>query len=146
MRPLISFPVLRHDECGRLAQVRWNNEDRGIIGHGWSATEVRQWYQAAQRFESLVKSEQNEYWVQLNPGTMLSKSQLPVFGLLADSLHFPFVVIDNWRVMHGRSEFTGSRTMCGAYIGADDWHSRRAVLTERHGDVGGMDDVWRFGW
>ncbi|OWZ61083.1 trimethyllysine dioxygenase [Cryptococcus neoformans] len=126
LRPQISFPVLRHDECGRLAQVRWNNEDRGIIGHGWSATEVRHWYQAAQRFESLVKSEQAEYWVQLNPGTML--------------------IIDNWRVMHGRSEFTGSRTMCGAYIGADDWHSRRAVLTERYGDVGEMDDIWRFGW
>lgn len=73
LRPQISFPVLRHDECGRLAQVRWNNEDRGIIGRGWSATEVRQWYQAAQRFESLIKSKEVEYWVQLNPGTMLSK-------------------------------------------------------------------------
>ncbi|WVO22701.1 uncharacterized protein IAS62_004032 [Cryptococcus decagattii] len=107
-------------------QVRWNNEDRGIIGHGWSAAEVRQWYQAAQRFESLIKSKEVEYWVQLNPGTML--------------------IIDNWRVMHGRSAFTGSRTMCGAYIGADDWHSRRAVLTERHGNAGGTDDIWRFGW
>ncbi|KJE00320.1 trimethyllysine dioxygenase [Cryptococcus gattii NT-10] len=126
LRPQISFPVLRHDECGRLAQVRWNNEDRGIIGHGWSAAEVRQWYQAAQRFESLIKSKEVEYWVQLNPGTML--------------------IIDNWRVMHGRSEFTGSRTMCGAYIGADDWHSRRAVLTDRHGNAGGTDDIWRFGW
>lgn len=41
-------------------------------------------------------------------------------------------VIDNWRVMHGRSAFTGARRMCGAYVGADDWRSRRSALRNTH--------------
>lgn len=42
-----------------------------------------------------------------------------------------FVVIDNQRVLHGRSAFTGERRMCGAYIGMDDYLSRLAVLQTR---------------
>ena len=42
-----------------------------------------------------------------------------------------YVAIDNHRVLHGRSSFTGKRRMCGAYIGVDDFHSRLAVLSER---------------
>jgi len=37
-------------------------------------------------------------------------------------------VIDNHRVMHGRSAFTGERRMCGAYIDRDEWRSHLAVL------------------
>ncbi|KAK8843432.1 trimethyllysine dioxygenase [Kwoniella newhampshirensis] len=132
LRPEISQPVFRHDERGRLVQVRWNNEDRGVVGRGWTPEEVRGWYTASRRFDELNKSEDAEYWVQLSPGTVL--------------------VIDNWRVMHGRSAFTGARTMCGAYVGADDWKSRRAVLARRHEGrrrdpaaiTGDVD--WSVGW
>jgi trimethyllysine dioxygenase len=41
------------------------------------------------------------------------------------------VAIDNHRVLHGRSSFTGKRRMCGAYIGVDEFRSRLAVLNER---------------
>ena len=41
------------------------------------------------------------------------------------------VAIDNHRVLHGRSSFTGKRRMCGAYIGVDEFRSRLAVLSER---------------
>jgi trimethyllysine dioxygenase len=34
-------------------------------------------------------------------------------------------------VLHGRSSFTGKRRMCGAYVGADEFRSRLAVLSER---------------
>ncbi len=34
------------------------------------------------------------------------------------------LVFDNWRVLHGRSAFTGERRMCGAYISRDAFRSR----------------------
>lgn len=40
-------------------------------------------------------------------------------------------MIDNHRVLHGRSSFDGKRRMCGAYIGVDEYRSKLAVLTER---------------
>lgn len=40
-------------------------------------------------------------------------------------------VVDNHRVLHGRSAFTGKRRMCGAYIGVDEYHSNLAVLSEK---------------
>ncbi|KAL7418553.1 hypothetical protein Q5752_007011 [Cryptotrichosporon argae] len=122
LRPPISQPVFRHDERGNLVQVRWNNEDRGVIGAGWKADDVRAWYDAAKQYQDLLQNEDAEYWVQLTPGTV--------------------VVIDNWRVMHGRSEFTGQRRMCGAYVGADDWKSRRAALASQLR----TEDVWQIGW
>ncbi|WVQ75444.1 trimethyllysine dioxygenase [Cryptococcus sp. DSM 104548] len=130
LRPPMSRPVFVHDEHRRLAQVRWNNEDRGVLGRGWTPEEVTEWYKAAKEYEALLKGEDAEYWVQLGPGTAL--------------------VIDNWRVMHGRSEFTGARTMCGAYVGADDWLSRRNVLSDRHGQrrkkEATVAGVWSVGW
>lgn len=42
-----------------------------------------------------------------------------------------FAVIDNHRVLHGRSAFDGRRRMCGAYVGVDEYHSKLAVLKER---------------
>ncbi|WVO15285.1 trimethyllysine dioxygenase [Cryptococcus depauperatus] len=128
LRPQVCSPVFTHDERGRLAQVRWNNEDRGVLGQGWTSKELQQWYQAARKYEELVNSEDAQYWVKLRPGTVL--------------------VIDNWRVMHGRSAFTGSRTMCGAYVGADDWQSRRRVLANLYAgsESDFRDDLWTVGW
>jgi trimethyllysine dioxygenase len=131
LRPVISQPVFRHDETGQLAQVRWNNEDRGVLGRGWRPEDVREWYKAARRFEELCRSEDAEYRVQLAPGTMVGEFH---------DLSRLTAVIDNWRVMHGRSAFTGARRMCGAYIGADDWRSRRAAL--KHGEL----SEWDVGW
>ena len=41
------------------------------------------------------------------------------------------LVVDNHRVLHGRSAFDGKRRMCGAYIGMDEYRSKLAVLTEK---------------
>lgn len=130
LRPLAQ-PVLKHDSVtGELCQVRWNNEDRGVIGHGWRPDEVDGWYDAALKWEESSRSADAEYWVQLAPGTM--------------------VVIDNWRVMHGRSAFTGQRRMCGAYVGNDDWKSRLATLRRRFddkaADPASPEAVWEVGW
>lgn len=73
LRPLISRPVIQHDEYGQLAQIRWNNEDRGVLGQGWKAQDVREWYRAAKAYDEIVKSKDAEYWVPLKPGTMLGE-------------------------------------------------------------------------
>ena len=43
------------------------------------------------------------------------------------------LVVDNHRVLHGRSAFDGKRRMCGAYIGMDEYRSKLAVLAEKFG-------------
>ena len=137
LRPVINQPILRHNENGQLVQIRWNNEDRGILGSRWRSEDVRSWYQAARQFEELCKNDDAEYWIQLIPGTMLGE-----YGEEADS---ESAVIDNWRVMHGRSAFDGERRMCGAYIGADDWRSRRLSLAQRFASKQ-KNEIWDVGW
>jgi len=101
---------LEHDEVGNLCAVRWNNDDRSVLRDVPHA-DVPRLYEAMRTWNKLISSQDSEYWVQLSPGTV--------------------VAIDNHRVLHGRSAFTGNRRMCGAYIGVDELRSRLAVLRER---------------
>ncbi|KAI0048945.1 Trimethyllysine dioxygenase [Auriscalpium vulgare] len=108
-------PVLEHAEAtGALRAVRWNNDDRSVV-RGVPASSMLQWYDALRTWNKLLTSQDSEYWVQLAPGTAIA--------------------IDNHRVLHGRSAFTGKRRMCGAYIGADEYRSKLAVLSERFADA-----------
>jgi trimethyllysine dioxygenase len=94
IQPYKGFPVLQHDPTtGLLLQVRWNSSDRASIE--LPIERIDEWYDAARKWDALVKSKENEYWEQLTPGRVL--------------------LFDNWRVMHGRSAFTGKRRICGAY-------------------------------
>ncbi|KAH7077864.1 hypothetical protein BKA63DRAFT_273306 [Paraphoma chrysanthemicola] len=103
IQPYRGFPVLEHDPAtGDLLRVRWNSSDRASIE--LPIDEVEKWYNAARKFDALLKKKENEYWEQLVPGRVL--------------------IFDNWRVMHGRSAFTGKRRICGAYINRDDWISK----------------------
>ena len=38
------------------------------------------------------------------------------------------VLFDNFRVLHGRSSFTGKRRMVGCYLNHDDFRSRAVTL------------------
>lgn len=103
IQPYRGFPVLEHDPAtGALLRVRWNSSDRASVE--CPIEEVEGWYDAARKFDALLKKKENEYWEQLVPGRVL--------------------VFDNWRVLHGRSAFTGKRRICGGYINRDDWMSR----------------------
>lgn len=103
IQPAQAFPVLSHDpEHGYLTQVRWNNADRAGIAADFEG--VERWYEAAAKFDKILGERANSYWFQLRPGQTL--------------------LFDNWRVLHGRSEFTGKRRMCGGYINRDDFISR----------------------
>ena len=74
LRPLINQPIFQHNHEGQLVQVRWNNEDRGVLGSRWQPEDVRGWYLAARQFEDLCRNDDAEYWLQLQPGTVIGKA------------------------------------------------------------------------
>jgi trimethyllysine dioxygenase len=101
--------IIREDSLGNLLQIRWNNEDRAPLMR--SHEESRKFYAALKAFNTIVSDKKNQLWFKLNPGTIL--------------------YVDNWRVMHGRSAFTGSRSIAGSYMGFEDVYSRLRVLQEQ---------------
>ncbi|KAL8298776.1 hypothetical protein RB597_007409 [Gaeumannomyces tritici] len=99
------YPVIELGEDGTtLHRIRWNNDDRGVVPIEDGGFSADQWYEAARKWDSIITQPEHEFWVQLKPGTVL--------------------IFDNWRVMHGRSAFVGTRRICGGYINRDDWISR----------------------
>lgn len=104
--PDATYPVIETingHPSSPITRIRWNNADRGVVPHDKPET-AEKWYAAAKAFNDILKSEEMEYWYQLQPGTI--------------------VIFDNWRVLHGRSEFKGTRRICGGYINRDDFISR----------------------
>ena len=68
------YPVLELDSySGELRRIRWNNDDRGVVpfGEKYSPTE---WYDAARKWDAILRRKDIEAWVQLEPGTVLSMS------------------------------------------------------------------------
>jgi trimethyllysine dioxygenase len=77
--PAKKFPVLNFEDFqeGRHAvpmQIRWNNDDRGVVelreDRGMGA---EKWYRAARKWNEILKRPEMEYWAQLRPGRPLSK-------------------------------------------------------------------------
>ncbi|PWY76290.1 trimethyllysine dioxygenase TmlH [Aspergillus heteromorphus CBS 117.55] len=114
IQPAEPEPVLKaHPVLKRLYQIRWNNYDRAP-NNNWNVKEQVEWYAAARHWNEILERENMKIWNTLRPGTAL--------------------IFDNWRMLHGRTEFTGKRRMCGGYINNDDFISRYRSLkygTER---------------
>jgi trimethyllysine dioxygenase len=87
-------------------------------------------YNAIRTWHKLLTSPDSEYWVQLTPGTAVGMSLHHTLNH-SPSSNVGIPVINNHRVLHGRSAFDGKRRMCGAYIGMDEYHSKLAVLQEK---------------
>lgn len=108
--PCKRFPVFEHGDSVQgfvpaMMRIRWNNDDRGVVQLKENDSGgAMKWYGAARTWNAILKRPEMEYWSQLKPGRPL--------------------IFDNWRVLHGRSAFTGKRRICGAYINRDDWISR----------------------
>ncbi|GAA5926836.1 uncharacterized protein JCM15063_000382 [Sporobolomyces koalae] len=113
MRPLRQFPVLNYDQDGQLVQVRWNGDDRAVLG-GPGALEgdkMDEWYEALRVWETILRSEESQLWTRMEMGTA--------------------IIFDNVRVLHGRSAYSGKRRLCGAYINGDDYRSRLIGLSRQ---------------
>ncbi|KAJ5477138.1 Trimethyllysine dioxygenase, partial [Penicillium diatomitis] len=108
IQPSSTAPVFSvHDDTKAVYQIRWNNYDRAPKAN-WHINEQKEWYEAARVYNNILTDSSNEIWTQLQPGTAL--------------------IFDNWRMLHGRSEFTGKRRMCGGYVNNDDFVSRFRLL------------------
>ena len=115
---MYAFPVLNHHpRTGELLQVRWNNDDRAAFTAedlGGIGAEI--WYEAAEKWVEILRRPDGEYWEQLRPGGPLSKLQSWGIRTFEERIiDCGTLVFDNWRVLHGRSTFTGKRRMCGGY-------------------------------
>lgn len=102
-------PVLRTDRAGRLLQVSFNNYDRAPFL--LPPDEMERWYDAYTRLHAEVDDRRHWLTIGLEPGQVL--------------------VIDNWRVLHGRMAYTGTRVFEGCYHNREDLESRLRVLRGR---------------
>ena len=95
-------PVLRHDHSGELVQVSYNHADRApfLLPHD----EMIAMYDALRAFDRLANDPAMQWRHTLAPGEAM--------------------LFDNWRVLHGRAAYTGSRRLCGAYLNHEDFESR----------------------
>lgn len=92
---------------GELMCLRYNQYDRAPICT-IPQESIGKYFASLQLLSQIIEDKNNEYWIKLNPGTIL--------------------FIDNWRVMHGRAAFTGKRTVTGCYLPRDDWLSKARML------------------
>lgn len=68
------YPVLEHDEeTGELYRVRWNNDDRGVVPFDETHS-PSEWYDAARKWDAILRRKDVECWVQLEPGKPLSET------------------------------------------------------------------------
>lgn len=100
-------PVLRTDSAGVLQQVSLNNYDRAPFL--LQPDEQARFYEAYAALHQLVNDERRWLKVEWKPGQML--------------------VIDNWRILHGRTAYTGARRFLGAYMNHEDFESKLRVLS-----------------
>jgi trimethyllysine dioxygenase len=100
-------PVFRH-EHGRLVQVTFNNYDRAPFR--LPEPELQAFYQALRAFERLANSPRLQWIHPLRPGEVL--------------------LFDNWRTLHGRKAYEGTRRLCGAYLNREDFDSRLRLLRQ----------------
>lgn len=81
---------------------RFNSYDRAPM-RSIPMSEMSTFYGDMQIFVENIQSPDNEWWFKLTPGTV--------------------VFFDNWRILHGRSSYTGNRKMGGGYVSRTEFMS-----------------------
>ncbi|PYH88215.1 trimethyllysine dioxygenase TmlH [Aspergillus ellipticus CBS 707.79] len=108
IQPVEPAPVFKvHPVLKRLYQIRWNNYDRAPKSD-WSIEDQQAWYAAARHWDEILQRDNVRIRNYLQPGTA--------------------IIFDNWRMLHGRTQFTGKRRLCGGYVNNDDFLSRYRLL------------------
>lgn len=105
-------PLIELDSRGEPVRVRYSNRTEGVPA--LPVAELEAYYAARKAFYQLITGEELTLNLKLNPGQML--------------------IIDNYRLLHGRSAFQlagGVRHMRQGYVDRDTTTSRRRVLHQR---------------
>ena len=86
--------------------MSFNNDDRAPFL--LPEAEMIAFYDAIRVFDTIVNDAARQWRHVLAPGEAM--------------------LFDNWRVLHGRSAYTGLRRMCGGYVNREDIESRLRQL------------------
>ncbi len=98
-------PTIRVDPRGRLEQISFNNYDRSPFV--LPLDRQNDWYEAYAALHRLI-TDRDRWWARrLEPGDAL--------------------IVDNWRCLHGRLGFTGTRVFEGCYLNHEDLESALRV-------------------
>lgn len=100
----------------KITQIRYNPYDRAPmrslrLGEDSKAENLEktvEFYEAYEKFSQIINSPHQALRVMLQPGTV--------------------VFLDNFRVLHGRTAFTGSRKICGSYLSRDGFLAKARPL------------------
>jgi len=105
-------PLFRLDDSGELVQVSYNNLDRAPF----ALDPQRQvaFYRALAIFDRLCNDPTLQHRRRLLPGSVL--------------------LFDNWRVLHARDAYSGSRRLAGVYLNKEDVESRLRFLRVQAGE------------
>ncbi|XP_052751644.1 trimethyllysine dioxygenase, mitochondrial [Galleria mellonella] len=103
-----SSPVIKIDaKTNDPAQIRYNVYDRSPMAFT-SSEDCRAYYRSLRNLGRYYEDTKNQWQFKLWPGTVM--------------------VMDNFRVLHGRTGFTGTRVLAGSYVSRSDWLDRARVL------------------
>ncbi|KAL0883708.1 hypothetical protein ABMA27_015825 [Loxostege sticticalis] len=103
-----SAPVIRvNSDTQDLVQIRYNVFDRTAMAFE-DGEKCRAYYRSLRNLGRYYQDPGNQWQFKLKPGTVLA--------------------MDNFRVLHGRTAFTGSRTLGGSYVSRSDWLDRARTL------------------
>ncbi|XP_055318268.1 trimethyllysine dioxygenase, mitochondrial-like [Sitodiplosis mosellana] len=92
-------------------QIRFNMNDRAPF-NDILQDEMLKFYKHYRALAIEIQRGENEWHFKLEPGTVC--------------------IFDNWRILHGRTEYTGRRQMVGCYVSRSEFHSvarRYAILS-----------------
>lgn len=99
---------------GTVRQLTFNNYDRAPFL--LDPDEMHAWYEAYEHLHTLIGDRSHWLTIRLDPGDV--------------------VLFDNWRTLHGRMEYTGTRVFEGCYHAHEDLDSRLRVLRRDRDDAG----------
>ena len=75
MAPLVAQPVFSHDPAdGALVQVRWNGDDRDVVGGKQFEGRMEEWFEALRAWEAILRSDEAALWTVMETGTAVSQS------------------------------------------------------------------------
>ena len=94
-------PIFKLNSDQELIQVSFNNYDRAPFR--MSEDKTKKFYKAIREFDIIANNKQYQWRRVLKPGELL--------------------IFNNWRILHGRSSFSGERKMSGCYINKEDFDS-----------------------
>uniref|UniRef100_A0A1A9WXT9 Trimethyllysine dioxygenase, mitochondrial n=1 Tax=Glossina brevipalpis TaxID=37001 RepID=A0A1A9WXT9_9MUSC len=99
-----SAPIIQTDPMtGDIIQIRLNVYDRAVF-NTLPQEEMQTFYESFRKFLQIVHNPTNQWTMKLQPGTV--------------------AIIDNWRLLHGRTAYTGRRIMSGCFIQRSDFMSK----------------------